>query len=545
MCFPSTPCGKSDSFFCGASFEEASASCSSPCPSGQSSQCPDGLGCFAYTLCSEDETNALPSVTFTPTPTVPLNSYFCGMSYDDATVSCEYPCFSGLSDDCPGDLLCFAGTSCEASDSFFCGKSWEEAASTCTLPCENGLNSDCPLGEKCFGYTPCANSNTFYCGDSFEEASRTCYKGCPSGLDSDCPGSAICHKYTTCVDGLPAYSSEEEDDSTTIESLFCGYSFDDASVSCTFPCTSRSSTECPVGQACFAHTTCSATHPETFYCGKSRNDANLSCARSCPSGSSNDCPDGTSCFADTTCVVEDVILAQTESIPPTESYFCGTSFEHASAICAQPCPMKTSDQCPLDMHCFAHTTCLSTQSSVQDDTMTTFSSDIPSESYFCGSSYEDASDKCSFPCFSRESSECPILQQCYAFTPCAKPESFFCGSDIDDANDRCAIPCPSGKSNTCPWGESCYAYTSCELTSGNPSFNPTTRLTDMPSTITTQFRTTRPTSKVSERKFKFCFLSSAHFLFTTLQPTQVPTQHPTYKVCLSRVFVLSFVINIL
>jgi hypothetical protein len=70
---------------------------------------------------------------------------------------------------------------------------------------------------------------------------------------------------------------------------------------------------------------------------------------------------------------------------------------------------------------------------------------IPTESYYCGVSYDDASEQCTIPCPSKTSSECPGNQQCFAFTPCAKPESFFCGQSFEDASGSCTLPCSTGK----------------------------------------------------------------------------------------------------
>ena len=671
-CFPSTPCEENSSFFCGSTFDEATGSCTIPCPLGQSMQCPDGQGCFPYTLCERDGTNAAPTPALAPIPSAPLDSYYCGNSFDDASSLCDLPCPSGLSADCPGDLLCFAGTSCEASASFFCGKTWDQAASTCTMPCENGL---CPNGEQCFGFTPCMMDNTFYCGMNFDEASRTCSIPCPSGSDSDCPGLATCHKYTTCGNGVPSLPAEPT--YTPGDSFFCGFSFDDASASCVTPCESGSSTECPVGQACFAHTTCSMNYPETFFCGKTLFESNLSCTDPCPTGKARECPDGTSCFAYTTCAGDEFIpptfnpdepdgpgttpggsgtapggsettpggstvpgvsvnpsdpneipmvevptesyfcgvsfddassqcaqpcknglcpngeqcFAQTpclgtqpgtyfcgrniadarncaipcysgssaqcptgqscyayttcnaeaqttpggSSVPgvsvdpfdptkipmvevPTESYFCGVSFDDASSQCVQPCvnglcpngeecfaqtpclgtqpgtyfcgrniddarncaipcPSGSSAQCPTGKSCYAYTTCNAsnpapsppTESPTKKAMIPNVSEVVPAESFFCGGSYEDASDRCALPCSGGDSSDCPGIEQCYAYTPCNNPGSFFCGNSLENANEACAIPCPTGKSNTCPSGESCYAYTICNPITGSPT----------------------------------------------------------------------------
>ena len=157
-CFPSTPCDEVDSFYCGTNFDDASTNCNIPCESGHSNLCPDGQGCFAYTLCDETGKKAVPTPSLAPIPSSPAESFYCGASFEDASSKCKSPCPSGRSEDCPGDLLCFASTPCNDRGSFFCGSTWEEAAVTCAIPCENGLSSDCPAGQLCFGYTPCSLS---------------------------------------------------------------------------------------------------------------------------------------------------------------------------------------------------------------------------------------------------------------------------------------------------------------------------------------------------------------------------------------------------
>ncbi|KAK1748815.1 chitinase [Skeletonema marinoi] len=605
-CYANTPCDDSDTYFCGTTWNHAASNCLFPCKSGLDSECPDKTFCFPYTT-FEDAASCLnpcpsgsssecpfepddvpnssasePNVVPTGAPDetdsffcgssfedasascsipcdlgrsdedesiepVPSDSYFCGVSFDDASSSCTQPCPSGLSNECPNGLFCFASTSCTDKGSFFCGATWDEAASTCTLPCESGLSSDCPNGQKCFGYTPCMREDTFYCGTSFDEASSTCTDPCPSGLDAECPGSETCHKYTPCADGIPEFSTPPPDDS-----YYCGKSFDAADNTCITPCPSGSAVECPVGEACFAHTTCSMLHPETFFCGSSFNDAS-SCAVPCEDGV---CPDGRSCYAYTPCAgdiaafSEPITLAPTRKPTPkpttsidypTESYYCGVSLEDASTQCAIPCPLKTSSVCPLGQSCFANTPCQQndpeaevTFSPNEPEAEVTFSP-IPVESYYCGLSYMDASGKCNKPCSSRDSNECPGAENCYAYTPCVKPKSFFCGSSLEDANGSCTVPCPTGRSDSCPTGESCFAYTTCEsdmsefsepaLTpppatkrpTSKPSNSPTAKPTSKPSKFPTKNPTKNPTNEPSSKPT----------LKPTPNPTRLPTKNPT------------------
>ena len=467
-CFPSTPCDQNNTFFCGKSFDDATHSCALPCPTGKSTECPEDLGCFAYTVCGKDGSVAVETPPLPSFEAVPSDSYYCGADFDDASKRCDIPCPSGMSTECPNNLACYAGTSCASSNTFFCGKTWEDASTTCAFPCSDGSDSQCPIGEKCFGFTPCSHSDTFYCGSSFDDASLSCSVQCPSGLDSECPGADTCFKYTSC-------GSEFEGDVPDADgpdgSYFCGRDFEDASTKCTVPCPSKSSVECPIGDACFAYTTCNVDEiipnfagetdgevpsfaPDgSFFCGLSFEDASTQCATPCPGGSS--CPNGLECHAYTTCL-------GTES----ESYFCGVDFDSANSTCSVSCPDGKSDVCPLGQACFAYTSC-----AVEDEIPVYSASkpipSIPLESYYCGLDYEEASTQCAMPCPNMDSATCPGFEQCFAFTPCKRPESFFCGMDFDNANDSCAIPCPTGRSDSCPNGESCFAYTTCDMRANN------------------------------------------------------------------------------
>lgn len=321
ICFPSTPCDEVESFFCGTNFDDASARCEIPCESGQSRTCPDGQGCFAYTLCSEYGTNAVPTPTLAPIPAAPVDSYFCGASFDEASSSCTFPCPGGRAEDCPGDLLCFASTPCNDKQSFFCGVTWAEAATSCTQPCESGLNSQCPDGTQCFGYTPCSKTESFYCGTSFEEASTSCEHPCPSGEDTQCPGLETCQKYTTCGDTTPIADGESPSGPGP-GSYFCGVDFLDAATRCSLPCPTGSATECPVGEACF-DSPCSSGG--SFFCGSTWYDASSHCDVPCPSGLDDECPGDSKCFGYTPCT-------------DTATFYCGFDFRDATETCNIPCP---------------------------------------------------------------------------------------------------------------------------------------------------------------------------------------------------------------
>ncbi len=86
--------------------------------------------------------------------------------------------------------------------------------------------------------------------------------------------------------------------------------------------------------------------------------------------------------------------------------------------------------------------------------------------------------------------------------------SFFCGTSYDDANEKCTKPCPSGSAEECDGQQSCFAYTSCRLITAAPTEDPTFKPTLNPTTP-------RPTSSPTKNP--------------TSKPTSEPTPPPTVK----------------
>merc|ERR1711971_2910 len=133
---------------------------------------------------------------------------------DEASASCEYPCPTGRSEECPEDLSCFAFTKCADRSSYFCGTNYIDASSVCDVPCESGLSLECPNGLSCFAFTTCNRDDgdasvpgdTAFCGTTFDEASNDCTKPCGSTID--CPFGEACFPFSTCrPDGEPVADS--------------------------------------------------------------------------------------------------------------------------------------------------------------------------------------------------------------------------------------------------------------------------------------------------------------------------------------------------
>jgi hypothetical protein len=361
-------------------------------------------------------------------------------------------------------MACHPHTSCQDRDSFMCGHSWKEAASTCSDPCPSGEHSDCPNGMKCFAYTPCNNAGSFYCGTDFDEAG-SCDKPCPSGDSKDCPGGLSCYSYTSCGVGgfnptnapVPTPAPSAPHNFTIGDSFYCGSSHRNASALCEHRCPSGKSTDCPTGLACFEFTTCVGreeiptslgeeiptslgeeipTSPggdpsspptselDSFYCGKDYADANEKCLVPCPNGTSLECPPEESCIPFTICKKETAptVDLQTPSVI-SSTFFCGKNKKEAEASCEHSCPLGPND-CPDDLDCFAFTTCLAAPASP-------------------GATPSSPGGTTSSP-----------------GAPNADPASFYCGSSFENATSTCSIPCPSGFSSKCPDGQSCYGYTS-------------------------------------------------------------------------------------
>lgn len=215
---------------------------------------------------------------------------------------------------------------------------------------------------------------------------------------------------------------------------------------------------------------------ETFFCGKSW-PVDCATAQSCTSGDM--CPYGETCFTAPMCleqnnadssIVQDTSESdmsqfsaeasniesansseneEEEEVYPENTYFCGSSVEDASRSCAVPCPTKDDKSCPGDLQCFGNTHC--------EDR----------ESFFCGTSWLDASDKCTTPCPNGDASVCGDGEACFAWTSCLNTESYYCGVSFDDASENCAHPCESRSSLDCPEGMGCFAYTTCKATNEN------------------------------------------------------------------------------
>lgn len=211
---------------------------------------------------------------------------------------------------------------------------------------------------------------------------------------------------------------------------------------------------------------------QTFFCSESY-PVDCQTAQRCESG--DNCPDGQTCFTAPTCAAQQGDSSVTTPVPETST----TPVPETSTT---PVPQTSSaslNSTESGMDEFAAslsessskatvTPSTTTASSTTDSTTTSISStNAPTPSpyedeFFCGTSWLDASDKCTKPCPSGDASDCDEGEGCFAFTSCEKTESFYCGYNFEDASSSCEYPCSGMNVLDCPKGMGCFQYTTCQ-----------------------------------------------------------------------------------
>lgn len=250
-----------ETYYCGLDWDSIDSNCddATPCPSGVSSDCPDGEQCIAFTNCGG-------KFVFVSDPDVDgggpnadnvKSTFYCGTSVQFLENNCEgaTPCPNGP-EDCEGDgqqFGCFAFTGCneqvdpgsfvgflkppdenstnsdiDSSSTFFCAATWDELNSNCVdgipdgfTPCPSGDILECGDGEGCFAYAcntgaevaavpaPSPSNeysvedldllkSTFFCGTSVEEIDKDCENATPCPSGDECPEGFGCFAFSQC-----------------------------------------------------------------------------------------------------------------------------------------------------------------------------------------------------------------------------------------------------------------------------------------------------------------------------------------------------------
>jgi len=107
----------SENFFCGRSQKQVDRkACTdrqalSPCQHGKNGECPRNQSCYEASQCSS---------TITASPNKRSNHFFCGTSWRDASNKCSsgngVHCPNGNNEECPGKLRCWADMPCDATE---------------------------------------------------------------------------------------------------------------------------------------------------------------------------------------------------------------------------------------------------------------------------------------------------------------------------------------------------------------------------------------------------------------------------------------------
>jgi hypothetical protein len=259
-----------ETFYCGATWDSVSSDCeeATPCPSGDSGECPSGEQCIAFTNCGG-------KFSFVSDPTVEgggpnvdkvKGTFFCGTSMQFLEMKCDgaTPCPNGP-EDCEGEgetYGCFAFTGCneEVDPGSFVG--------FLSPPDEEDVDAQLP---EFSGDT----TNYFYCSPTWEELDSKCVNGfpegaspCPSGDMLECADGEGCFAFA-CNGGVvpantqpvPSPSSPTDDysvdDVNILKSTFyCGLSIEKIDADCENATPCPSGDECPQGQGCFAFSRC-------------------------------------------------------------------------------------------------------------------------------------------------------------------------------------------------------------------------------------------------------------------------------------------------
>ncbi|KAL3801773.1 hypothetical protein HJC23_001169 [Cyclotella cryptica] len=138
---------------------------------------------------------------------------WCGLSFDDAAVSCHKACPSENDEDCPEGMSCFAGSACTEEgvpvvrENYRCGATWDDAAEKCGVECQK--DEDCTVengaaeGDICFADVECVKDQAgaasgMICVKNWETSQDECPTANACETDDDCESGKLC-MWIDCV----------------------------------------------------------------------------------------------------------------------------------------------------------------------------------------------------------------------------------------------------------------------------------------------------------------------------------------------------------
>lgn len=184
---------------------------------------------------------------------------------------------------------------------------------------------------------------------------------------------------------------------------------------------------------------------------------------------------------------------------PANNMFCARDWQLASTTCSREtyCGSGNNENsCPSYQHCWHRVSCdvrefipfeeggwlgKPTHKEIAESMGLTYPSVDPTDHYFCGTTIEHASNRCSHPCPDGLALSCAVGEYCFENTPCdvrvmptqrptkqptpppltydSRENYSFCGYSWTSANSCRNQWCGDG--SECPSGQSCFADTEC------------------------------------------------------------------------------------
>jgi hypothetical protein len=159
-----------------------------------------------------------------PDPGTMESYYFCGPTFQQAAADCSSKtwCRTGTNQECPNGETCFVSVnnenpSCEINA--IVKKEYEEAQ----LLADNNINQEPTSKPTNSPLSDTDERNMQFCGMDWNDASNNCFieRHCPNG-DKDCISPMTCQTYTQCsAVGMTGSPTPEPTPVPTSELVFC------------------------------------------------------------------------------------------------------------------------------------------------------------------------------------------------------------------------------------------------------------------------------------------------------------------------------------
>jgi hypothetical protein len=135
-----------------------------------------------------------------------------------------------------------------------------------------------------------------------------------------------------------------------------------------------------------------------------------------------------------------IVTSPSQAIDNENQHYCGKSWPDAFENCYKPCPTQSDEECSSlggdEFKCFGYTGCVDklndggggetdSAEAVEEDDDTQQQINVvetmSDSDFYCGTSWTEAMVSCKVTCPSRDDTECPNGQICFAASNCAVP----------------------------------------------------------------------------------------------------------------------------